>query len=94
MEDFWESVLTSSVVFVVFIVIALVGYGLLSQRGIKRQKKHFAELHEKLAVGQKVMFANGLLGTLKRVGDETVDIKIKSGEIMEVSRFAISEIVQ
>lgn len=59
----------------------------------EKAKKYFADLHTGLAEGQKVQLSNGIFGTVRTVGKETVDIEIKSGAIMEVSRYAISQIM-
>ncbi|EOL43602.1 preprotein translocase subunit YajC [Enterococcus caccae] len=60
---------------------------------IRKKKEYFAQLHQKMQVGNQVILMDGVYGTLLRVGIETVDVKVKSGEVMEVSRFAITEIV-
>jgi preprotein translocase subunit YajC len=94
MQIVWENVLTSSIVFIVFCVAAILFYYLSNRGRVKKRKEHFAELHKSLAEGKKVVFAGGLYGVLKAVRDDTVDIKVKSGAIIEVSRYAISEIVE
>jgi preprotein translocase subunit YajC len=73
-------------------VFAILFYYLSNRGKVKKRKEHFANLHKSLAAGQEVIFAGGLYGVLKAVRDETVDIKVKSGAIIEVSRYAISEI--
>lgn len=89
----WQSILASSIVMIAFLLIMVIFYYLLNFKNVKKQKDHYRTLHQDLTTGQKVTFLNGLYGTLTRVGEETVDIKVKSGAVMEVSRFAISEIV-
>lgn len=91
---FWENIFYTSIVFIVFVVIIIAIYSFVSSRGMKKQKAHFEELHKALKVGQRVQFASGIYGTLKRVGEETVDIEVKNGAVLEVSRYAISEIVK
>lgn len=91
---FWNSIFYTSIVLIGFIVIIVAIYYIISSRGMKKQRKHFEELHKNLAVGQKVQFGNGIYGTVKHIGDNTVDIEVKNGAVMEVSRFAISEIVK
>ena len=89
----WESILASSITLIGFIVAFIIIYYLFSFTKMKKQKKYFADLHTGLAVGQKVQLSNGIIGTIKTVGKETLDIEIKSGAIMEVSLYAISQIV-
>lgn len=90
----WENIFYSSIVLIVFIIIIIAIYYFISSRGMKKQKEHFKKLHESLKVGQKVQFGNGIYGTLKRIGDETCDVQVKNGAVMEVSRYSISEIVE
>ncbi|MHC5373463.1 preprotein translocase subunit YajC [Enterococcus sp. LJL120] len=91
----WNYILGSSIVMIAFLLVFALLYFIASSRGMKTQRNHFKELHQKLAVGNKVKFSNGIYGKIKAINDsETVDIQIKSGEIMEVSRYAISEIIE
>lgn len=89
----WQSILASSIVMIVFILLIGVLYGLLSMRKVKTQKQYFKKLHQELKVGRSVVISSSLYGTLTRVGDETVDIKTKSGAVIEVSRYAITAII-
>lgn len=89
----WRSILASSIVLICLILLMVLIYYFVSRKGIKQQKEHFKQLHQELAVGQKVQFSNGIYGVLKKVGTETVDIQVKSGAVMEVSRYGITEIV-
>ncbi|MGL4697968.1 preprotein translocase subunit YajC [Enterococcus larvae] len=89
----WQNILASSIVMIVFLGAMALVYYLLNYKGVKAQKDHYRKLHQELAVGQQVVFLNGIYGTLTRVGDETVDVKVKSNAVMEVSRFAITEVV-
>lgn len=86
-------ILAASIVMIAFVVIMVLIYYLISARGVKKQKQHYRNLHESLKVGQKVQLNSGIIGKLKRVGAETCDLEIKSGGTLEVSRFAISEIL-
>jgi preprotein translocase subunit YajC len=90
----WEIILGSSIVMIAFIILVLVVYYLTSFRGVKKQKEHFSQLHTALAKGQKVSFANGIYGVVSSVGTDTVDVQVKSGAIMTISRYAISEIMK
>jgi preprotein translocase subunit YajC len=90
----WQSILASSITLIGFIVISIVIYYLLNLSKMKKQKTHFSELHTSLERGQKVELSNGIFGRLDKVGKETVDVELKSGAIMEVSRYAISRIIK
>lgn len=90
----WNDILASSIVMLVFVFLMLGIYYLISARGLKKRKEHFAKLHTELTSGQYVSFSNGLYGTIVAVRKDTVDIKVKSGAVMTVSRYAISELVE
>lgn len=86
-------ILLYALVMIALLLIMLLFYYLFNLKNIKKQKEHFRKLHNQLNVGKQVVFMNGIYGTLVRVDEATVDIKVKSGHVMEVSRFAISEII-
>lgn len=90
-----ETALLWALTFIVVTAVCTFGfYYYVGYRNMKQQKKHFETLHRELSVGQKVEFANGLRGKVKHVGDEECDIEVKSGAIMTVSRYAISQIIK
>ncbi|MDU5336010.1 preprotein translocase subunit YajC [Enterococcus sp.] len=89
-----QSILSSSIVMIVFLIIMALVYYLFSRKGIKERKDHYKKLHQSLKSGQKVQLSSGIIGTLKRVDEEVVELEIKSGVVMEVSRYAISDIIK
>ncbi|MFO7273655.1 MAG: preprotein translocase subunit YajC [Bacillota bacterium] len=89
----WENILASSIVMLVFVMGTLGIYYVLSARGLRKRREHFARLHQRLAPGQLVELACGIYGTTVSVGKDTVDIRVKSGAVMTVSRYAISAII-
>ena len=86
-------ILVSSLTFIVFIVVILGVYYFLSRKNMKRQQQYFAKLHADLQVGKRVICANGLYGTIKKMDEEKVDVEIARGVVITVSRFAISEVL-
>lgn len=90
---FWTNVLTSSIALIILLVIILIIYYFMNFRGLKKRKEHFSDLHQNLKSGQKVVLGNGIYGKLTSVNGDTVDIKVKSGAVMEVSRYSISKII-
>ena len=87
-----EAVLASSIVLLV--LMTLVGVVLFAFKAMRtrKQKGYYEKLHKTLESGQRVQFAGGLFGELVRVGRETCDVRVKSGEVIEVSRYAIQAI--
>ena len=86
-------ILVSSLMFIVFVVVILGIYYIFSRKNMKRQQQYFEKLHAELQVGKRVVCANGLYGTVKKVDEEKVDVEIAKGVVITVSRFAISEVL-
>lgn len=92
-ENFMENILASSIVFLVFLAVIGVIFTALNWRRMSKQKDYYKDVHTELAVGKRVAFSNGLIGKLVRVGKETCDIEVKSGAVIEVSRYAVQEVL-
>ena len=86
-------ILVSSLTFIVFVVVILGIYYIFSRKNMKRQQQYFEKLHAELQVGKRVVCANGLYGTVKKVDEDKVDVEIAKGVVITVSRFAISEVL-
>ena len=93
-ENFMENILASSIVFLVFLAVIGVIFTVLNYRRMSKQKDYYKDAHTELEVGKRVAFSNGLIGKLVRVGKETCDIEVKSGAVIEVSRYAIQEVIK
>lgn len=92
-ENFIENILASSIVFLVFLAVIGVIFTVGNYLRMRKQKNYYKDVHTELASGKKVAFSNGLIGKLVRVGKETCDIEIKSGAVIEVSRYAVQEVL-
>lgn len=91
--DMWENILYSSIALIIIIVIILLLFYVINMKNVSSQKKHFEKIHQELTVGKKVLILNAIYGEVSKVNGDTFDLKLKSGEIMEVSRYAISKII-
>lgn len=89
----WQIVFLTALCFVAFTIIGILLYSLSVRKKLYYQREKFEQIHLNLKSGDYVEFSNGIFGTVVKVDDETCDISIKSGAIMTVSRFAISEII-
>lgn len=94
MADFGANVLASSVALLILIAVMGLVYYFWSKSNIKKKSKYFEKIHTQLAPGQKVMFAGGIFGTVKSIDGDVVEIKVRSGAVLDVSRYAIQEISQ
>lgn len=92
-SSIWLNVLVTSLVIVVMVVVVAGIYYIKNRKLVAAKKAHFKQIHQKLSPGSNVMLANGLYGTVVKLKGDIADIRVKSGTIIEVSRYAISEII-
>lgn len=88
----WTLVLYIVSIMVLFIVILMIVFFLRTRKATIKQQEHFKQVHLNIAKGKKVVFSNGIYGKIVDVSQDTVDVQIKSGAVMTVSRYAISSI--
>ena len=94
MEGLWQNVLASSIAILIIFAIMGVVYVLYTRAGMAKKRKYFEKIHTELAPGHEVMFGGGIFGTVKAVHGDRVEVKVRSGAVMDVSRYAIQEISQ
>ena len=92
MGDLAPYILGSSIVVLALLVIMGVVYTVWSSVKMRKKRAYFEELHTELAPGQRVMFGGGVFGTIQKVSGDVVDVKVKSGAVLEVSRYAIQQV--
>lgn len=90
--DWGASILASSITLIGLLVIMGVIYTIWSQVNMRKKQKYFKELHTELKPGQDILFAGGIYGTIKSIDGERVEVKVRSGAVLDVSRYAIQEI--
>lgn len=93
-SDMWQNILYSSIAVIIIIVLIILVVYLVNMRNMKQQKNHYREIHENLKIGNKVIVLNGIYGSVDKINDDTIDLKVKSGAIIEVSRYSITKIIK
>ncbi len=83
----------SSVTFIVFIAVILGIYYFFSRKNMKHQQQYFEKLHSELKVGKRVLAANGIYGTVKKIENDQIELEIAKGLVITVSRYSVSEIL-
>ena len=83
----------SSITFLVFIVVILGIYYFFSKKNMKHQQQYFEKLHLELKVGKRVLAANGIYGTVKKIENDQIELEIAKGLVITVSRYSVSEIL-
>jgi preprotein translocase subunit YajC len=63
---------------------------------MKKRRNEIGTLHTSLAIGKRVVFAGGFYGKIVRMNetDEVIGVEIAPKTVVEISRFAIQEIVE
>src|ERR1041384_1762931 len=78
--------------FIMMAVFVVIFYFLLIRPQQKKQKEHQAML-SKLATGDEVVTAGGILGRIVEVGDQFLTIEIADNVRIKVQRFQVTTIV-
>ena len=94
MGDLGPNILASSIVVLALMVIMGVIYTIWTQVNMRKKRNYFKELHTEIAPGREVMFGGGIFGVVLSVNGDRVEIRVKSGAVMDVSRYAVQEISQ
>lgn len=89
----WQTILYTSIALIVIIFLIVFVVYVVNLKNLKSQKQHFKEIHQGIRVGVKVEVLNGFYGRIESINEETIDLKVKSGAILEVSRYAITKII-
>lgn len=91
-ENFLENVLASSVALAILLLVVGVAYSVWQAVTLRKKQKYFAELHKDLVPGQEVIFGGGIYGTVKEVEGDRVAVKVRSGAVLDVSRYSVQAI--
>ncbi|WP_204249490.1 preprotein translocase subunit YajC [Vagococcus silagei] len=92
--NMWQNILYTSIAIIIIIIVTLGIFYLVNMKNLKAQKAHFKDLHQNLKVGDRVLVLNGIYGEVAKISDEIIDLRLKSGQLMEVSRYSISKIIK
>lgn len=77
-----------------FLGILVAAFLLLIVRPQRRQMAAHRALVASLRVGDDVMTSSGIYGTIRGLGDLTVDLEVSPGVVLRVARGAISQRVE
>jgi preprotein translocase subunit YajC len=81
------------VIFVYFAVIALAFFLLIVLPQRRRTNAHRALLGS-LQVGDEVITIGGILGTIRELSDEKIELEVAHGVVITVARNAIAQMAQ
>lgn len=92
-EGFGTAFLNTCIALGILMLVLGAVYTIWTQRNLKKKREYFKELHTELAPGKEIMFCGGIFGTVKDIDGDRVEVKVRSGAVVDVSRYAIQEIV-
>jgi len=91
----WEVILWTCITIAVLMGIFAMILTIISAVNMKKRRKEVGDLHTTLGVGSKVLFAGGIYGKVVRMSDEEIiGVEIAPKTIIEISRFAVQEIIK
>jgi preprotein translocase subunit YajC len=92
----WEVILWTCITLAVIMGVIGLLLSFISARNMKKRRNEIGTLHTSLAIGKRVVFAGGFYGKIVRMNetDEVIGVEIAPKTVVEISRFAIQEIVE
>ena len=72
-----------------FLVIPFFLFIVLPQR---RQMQAVTAMQSRLAVGEEIVTTSGIYGTIRTLGDETIDLEVAPGVEIRIARRAVGRI--
>lgn len=76
---------------IVYCLIVLGILYLFMVRPNQRRMAEYKKMIDSLAVGNRVMAA-GIYGTIKKIGDKTIELEVAKGVVIEVSKNAVASV--
>ena len=92
----WEVILWTCITLALIMGVIGLLLSFISARNMKKRRNEIGTLHTSLAIGKRVVFAGGFYGKIVRMNetDEVIGVEIAPKTVVEISRFAIQEIVE
>lgn len=92
----WEVILWTCITLAVIMGVIGLLLSFISARNMKKRRNEIGTLHTSLAIGKRIVFAGGFYGKIVRMNDtdEVIGVEIAPKTVVEISRFAVQEIVE
>lgn len=74
----------------IYVGVLIVAFYLLLIRPQQQRQKQHSKLVASLGVGDRVMTAGGLYGTVREVRDDSLMLEVASGVVVEVAKGAVN----
>ena len=91
----WEVVLWTCITIAVLMGVFGLILSIISAVNMRKRRQEVGDIHTTLAIGSRVMFAGGIYGKVVRMNDtdEIIGVEVAPKTIIDISRFAVQEIV-
>ena len=61
----------------------------ISAPNMRKRREALGEVHTELKIGSKIMFAGGIYGKVVGIEEETVNVGVARGTVIQISWYAI-----
>lgn len=92
----WEVVLWTCITLAVIMGIIGLILSIISAVNMKKRRSEIGTLHTTLSIGKRVMFAGGIYGKVVRMNDtdEIIGVEVAPKTVVDISRFAVQQIIE
>ena len=91
----WEVILWTCITIAVLMGVFGLILTIISATNMRKRRKAAGDIHTPLALGTKAMFAGGFIGKVVRIDkDEIIGIEIAPKTVVDVSRYAVQQIIK
>ena len=92
----WEVILWTCITIAVLMGIIAMILTIISAVNMRKKREAVGDIHTSLKVGTRVMFAGGFVGKIARINDtdEIIGIEVAPKLIVDVSRFAVQQVIK
>jgi preprotein translocase subunit YajC len=95
MQIEWNVILWTCITIGVLVGIFAMILSIISAVNMKKRRKEIGGIHTTLAVGSKIVFGGGIIGKVVRMNEEEViGVEIAPKTIVDISRFAVQQILE
>ena len=96
MQIEWNIILWTCITIGVLVGIFAMILSIVSAVNMKKRRKEIGGIHTTLAVGKKIIFGGGIIGKVVRMTaeDEIIGVEIAPKTIVEISRYAVQQILE
>ncbi|MCI9017518.1 MAG: preprotein translocase subunit YajC [Lachnospiraceae bacterium] len=85
----WEVVAWTCITLAVIMGIFGLILSFISAKNMRKRREALGEVHTELKIGSKIMFAGGIYGKVVGIEDETVNVEVAKGTVIQISRYAV-----